>query len=178
MLCSLTCCSNVGTVPITVALGKRAMERMGMREIEYHYINMWKQDQQYTNFVRQDYASVQDAVNAFIDGHTRYWRTFFQNKDRLRCQYCFQLMDVITQVSSELAVLLIVRLCPPRSNRNGSIVLDDIVNFGSYPYHLFCVLYKMNSRYHEYYPNDGTHRQEEFNNMKRGAEVIIYHLSL
>ena len=176
MLCSLNLLFNVRTGKFAWTLSKRAMDRMGEKDIVYHYVNMWKPGQ-YTDFVTQDYVSIFGAVEAFIDGHTRYWRTFFQNKDRRRCPCCFECMDVTTVISSEPAALLIVRLRAPRNNASGSIVLDKTVNFSGGLYHLFCVLYTMSYHYHEYYPNEGTHTHEEYNNMRRGAEVLIYHIT-
>ena len=162
----------------TWTLSKRTLDRMGASHIgyRYHYVNMWKPGQ-YTDFMRHDYVSIPEAVEAFIDGHSRYWGTFLQNKDRRRCPCCFEPMDFTTLIASEPALLFIVRLCAPRYNRNGSVVLDSTVDFGGFPYHLFCVLYTSSSRYHEYYPNVGTHTNEEYNNVKKGAEVLIYHIT-
>jgi hypothetical protein len=148
-----------------------------MRAMAYVYINMWKQGQ-YTDFVRKDYVSIREGLEAFIDGHTQFWRKFLQKKDKKRCMSCMQLMDITTVIASESSPLLIVRLCPSRYNRNGSIMLDDTIQFGGDSYRLFCVLYIMRSQYHTYYFLDDTLSRDEYDIMKRGAEILIYVLCL
>lgn len=150
-----------------------------MRVIVYRYINMWNQGQ-YTHFVRKDYGSIHDGLEAFRDGHTQFWRKFLQNKDKKRCALCMQLMGVTTTIASEPSALLIIRLRPSRYNTNGSIVFDETLDFGGYSYSLFCALYISRSQYpgyHAYYFNGSAPSCEEYETMTRGAEILIYCMS-
>jgi hypothetical protein len=145
-----------------------------MRVIEYRYIDLWKQGQ-FTDFVKKDYVSIQEGLEAFLDGHTQFWRKFLQRKDKKRCRSCMNFMDVTTEIISQTSVLLIIKLRPSEYNRNGGIVLNDTLRFGNGIYRLYCVVYVVKSRYHAYYYDDSsTPSSDEYRIMNRGAEVLIY----